>query len=121
MKTSNTTLKLARSATTTGLLLLGILALGLSGCTTRFVDYTMLSTKNMDLSKAGTYKRGANRVRGEDTQMIIIFIPTASAPNVKEATDRAIESVPGAVALVDGVGGSHVRMSWRSASAPRAC
>lgn len=78
-------------------------ALVLSGCTTRFVDYTLLSTKNVDLSKAGTFKRGPNRVTGEEDQYIIIFIPTASAPHLKTAVDRAIESVPGAIALVDGV------------------
>lgn len=74
-----------------------------TGCTTRFVDYTVLSTKNVDLSKAGTFKRAANRVSGEDQQFWIIFIPTSGAPNVKEAADRAIESVPGAIGLVDGV------------------
>ena len=78
-------------------------ALILSGCTTRIVDYTLLSTKNVDLSKAGAFKRGPNRVTGEDDQYIIIFIPTSQQPNFKTAVDRAIESVPGAVALVDGV------------------
>ena len=84
-------------------LVLSLAALGSTGCTTRLVDYTLLSTKNVDLSKASTYKRGANRVTAEDSQFIIIFIPTASAPHLKEAVDRAIESVPGAIALVDGV------------------
>jgi hypothetical protein len=80
-----------------------IAGLALSGCTNRFVDYTLLSTKNVDLSKAGTFKRGANRVTGEDGRYIIIFIPTGGAPHLKTAVDRAIESVPGAVGLVDGV------------------
>lgn len=80
-----------------------IAGLCVGGCTQRFVDYTLLSTKNVDLSKAGTFKRGANRVMGDDKQLWIIFIPTASTPHLKEAVDRAIESVPGAVSLVDGV------------------
>jgi hypothetical protein len=95
--------RLAPAITSMGVLVSVILIAAMSGCTTRFVDYTMLSTKNMDLSKAGTYTRAGNRVRGQDSQYWILFIPTAGNPNVKEATDRAIESVPGAVALVDGV------------------
>ncbi|MGZ6519130.1 MAG: hypothetical protein ACXVED_16195, partial [Bacteroidia bacterium] len=42
------------------------------------------------------------RIKGEDKKSIVIFIPTG-VPNVKEAMDNAIESTPGAVALVDGV------------------
>jgi len=77
-------------------------ALLVTGCTSRFVDYTIISTKNIDLSKAATFQRGANRTEGIDTAHIIIFIPTGN-PNLKEAIDRAIEAVPGAVALLDGV------------------
>lgn len=74
----------------------------LTGCTTRLVDFTMISTKNIDLSRAASFERGKSRVEGKDKVMIIIFIPTG-VPNMKEAIDRALESVPGAVALVDGV------------------
>jgi hypothetical protein len=78
--------------------------LALCGCTTRFVDYTLLSTKNVDLSKASTFKRSPNRVTGEDDRYwILICIPLGSAPNLKTAVDRAIESVPGAIGLVDGI------------------
>jgi hypothetical protein len=73
-----------------------------AGCTTRLVDFTVISTKNVDWSQASTFKRGKNRIEGRDTIHIIVFIPTG-VPNMKEAVDRAIESVPGAVALVDGV------------------
>jgi hypothetical protein len=76
--------------------------LALTGCKTRFVDFTIISTKNIDLSKAGTFQKGSTRSEGVDKTYIIIFIPTG-APNLKEAIDRAIESVPGAVALLDGV------------------
>ena len=72
------------------------------GCTTRLVDFTMISTKNVDLSHAANFERGKARVQGEDEASIIIFIPTGT-PNMKEAIDRAIEKIPGAVALVDGV------------------
>lgn len=79
-----------------------VLLLSLVGCTTRLVDFTMISTKNFDLSQAQNFERARTRVQGKDEAMIIIIIPTGY-PSIKEAVDRAIESVPGAVALVDGV------------------
>ena len=77
-------------------------AIAATGCTHRITDFTFLSTKNVDLSQAASFERGTTRATGEDQVYIIVFIPTG-IPNIKEATDRAIESVPGAVGLVDGV------------------
>ncbi len=76
--------------------------LAMSGCTTRLTDFTIISTKNIDLSRGAEFTRSEQRVEGEDTKHIIIFIPTG-IPSPKEAADKAIESVPGAVALLDGV------------------
>lgn len=84
----------------TVLMLCGLILL--SGCNTRLLDFTIMSSKNVDLSKASTFKRDSKRVEGRDKASIIIIIPTGT-PNAKEAMDRAIESVPGAIALVDGV------------------
>lgn len=83
-----------------------LVLLFLTGCTMRLVDFTIISTKNIDLARASTFERADNRVEGKDSINIIIFIPTG-VPNVKQAIDRAIESVPGAVALVDGVVSYH--------------
>jgi hypothetical protein len=80
-------------------LLLSIVTI--SGCSQRVADFTIISSKNIDLSKGADFKRGPTRVHGEDLKHIII-IP-AGHPNAKEAMDNAIESVPGAVALLDGV------------------
>lgn len=85
-----------------------LLAMGLSGCSQRMIDFTMISSKNIDLSRGAEFTRSPKRVKGEDRKRIIIFIPTGQ-PNAKEAMDKAIESVPGAVGLVDGVITSH---SW---------
>lgn len=79
----------------------GLLTL-LTGCTQRVTDFTIISTKNVDISALATAKRAGNRITGEDLVHVIIFIPTG-VPNLKEAIDRTIESTPGAVALVDGV------------------
>jgi len=73
-----------------------------SGCTQRVLDFTIVSTKNVDISKMADLKRGTGRVKGEDMRHIIMFIP-AGQPSAKTAMDKAIESVPGAVALTDGV------------------
>lgn len=74
----------------------------ISSCTHRLTDFTIISTKNIDLSRSGTFKRAGSRITGKDVAHIVLFIPTG-IPNLKEAIDRAIESSRGAVALVDGV------------------
>jgi hypothetical protein len=74
----------------------------LSGCVTRLVDFTIISTKNIDLTKGASFERASSKSKGEDVVCMIIFIPTG-VPNIETALDRAIESVPGAVALLDGV------------------
>jgi hypothetical protein len=85
------------------LLVAGLVFLVLfTGCSQRVIDFTIISSKNVDLSKAANFKRGTARVEGIDSKPIIFFIPMGT-PNTKEAVDRAIESVPGAVALTDGV------------------
>ncbi len=85
-----------------GVVFILLFVFALSGCVTRLVDFTIISTKNIDLAKGADFKRGTSRVQGEDSVAIIIFIPTG-VPNIKTAIDKAIESVPGAVALLDGV------------------
>ncbi|HOX08074.1 MAG TPA: hypothetical protein PK280_16875 [Planctomycetota bacterium] len=72
------------------------LAAAMAGCTQRVVDFTAISTKNVEI--AG--KRG-QRVVGRDVGHIILFIPTR-IPEIKTATDRALET-GGGDCLVDGV------------------
>jgi hypothetical protein len=74
----------------------------LSSCSQRVLDFTLISSKNIDLSKAATFVKGKDRVEGKDMVHWIIFIPTGTV-SIKEALDRAIESTPGCVALLDGV------------------
>jgi hypothetical protein len=82
-------------------LIASLLLFGLANCSQRLTDFTIISSKNFDLSRSSEFKRTRNRVVGEDIAHTIIIIPTG-IPNLKEALDRAIESTPGAVALVDG-------------------
>ncbi len=85
-----------------GILFILLIAVTLSGCVTRLGDFTLISTKNVDLSKGASFQRGPSRVKGDDVVTIIIFIPTG-IPNMKTAIDKAIESVPGGIALLDAV------------------
>ena len=93
------------------LLLISLCAFVLAGCaqTTRIGDFTIISSKNIDLSKGANFKRGTNRVVGKD--LTPGGFGGTMAPNMKTAIDRAIESVPGTVALVDGVV-SQIYGSW---------
>lgn len=75
----------------------------ISGCSYRVVDFTMISTKNVDLSRAGTFTRGKTRTEGKDVAHYVYVFPLGGRVSMKEAIDRALEKTPGAVALVDGV------------------
>jgi len=73
-----------------------------SSCTYHIFDFTIISTKNIDLSKGATFERDKQRIEGVDMVHWIIIIPNGD-PHIQEAIDRAIESIPGCVALLDGV------------------
>ena len=74
----------------------------LSSCTQRILDFTLISSKNIDLTRGASFTREKTRKEGIDKVHWIISIPTGVV-NIKEALDRAIESTPGCVALLDGV------------------
>lgn len=73
------------------------------GCSTRMIDYTLISSKNTNVRG----KSYGQRVEGIDCAgMILGLIPVHGRlnPNMKEAVDRAIESAgPEYDALIDGV------------------
>ncbi|MGD0338221.1 MAG: hypothetical protein ABSB78_05480 [Bacteroidota bacterium] len=80
--------------------LLVALFLFLSGCTTRILDFTVISSKNTNIKVKDTGK--GERVSGED--MVVQVIVPFGQPQVKSAVDRAIEKAgPGYDALLDGV------------------
>ena len=74
-----------------------VVALLSTGCSQRIADFTLASTKNVDLNN-GDFVKG-KRVTGEDTKIIILF--PIGIPSVKEAADVAIEKDKCAVALTD--------------------
>lgn len=74
----------------------------LSGCSYRVLDFTIISSKNINLAKGASFVRGKSRVKGKDMVHWVICFPIG-AVHVKDALDKAIESTPGCVALLDGV------------------
>lgn len=71
-----------------------------SGCSRRMMDYTIISSKNMQLQIPSDAM--GPRVEGRD-EVWVVIVPFGT-PNIKEAVDRAIESAgPGYDALIDGV------------------
>lgn len=85
-------------ASITLLSVLGCMLFGLSGCTIRLGDFTVISSKNV---KIPTAVKG-ERVTGEDCVPVILL--PIGIPNMEEAIDRAIESAgPEYDALVDAV------------------
>lgn len=81
-------------------LLLSIVTLFCS-CSQKIMDFTLISSKKVDLSKAASFVKGEKKIMGKKHIYMIVMIPTGKF-SIDKALDRAIESVPGCVALVDG-------------------
>lgn len=80
---------------------LAVLCSVTSGCNTRMLDFTIISSKNVNMPLPPSAK-GVARVTGSDD--VFAFIIPFGVPNLKAAVDRAIESAgPGYDALIDGV------------------
>lgn len=76
----------------------------LVGCTHRLTDFTVISTKNIPIGEGvhTDFQKGTKRVKGVDVAHEVLCVPLGF-PNMKEAIDRAVEQIPGAIGLVDGV------------------
>ena len=87
-------------------LILIVSILLLTGCSQRVMDFTIISSENIDLSHGAAFWRSPKRVTGEDRKHIFLIMP-AGMPSTKQAMDNAIEKIPGTVALLDGVVTKH--------------
>lgn len=72
----------------------------ISGCSTstRIGDFTVASTKNMNVKEATHNVDYKTRLVGADTKEAFFIFP-AGIPDMKEAMDNAIEKQPGAVGM----------------------
>ncbi len=87
-----------------GTLLLAILTL--SSCVTTNEDlgrFTVISSKNVDLSRLGDMQRFPERTETTKFNTKILFITKKISDSyvLENALDSALETIPGAVALVD--------------------
>lgn len=70
-----------------------LLALFLEGCTSRQGTYTILSTKNVEISRVDLKQVDFQRnVTGSDGRFWLLFIPFGRAPNLQEAVDECLET-----------------------------
>lgn len=84
-----------------GCLLAGIV-LGVTGCVTSQGDFTVMSTKLVNLNQFDLEAADRQRnIVGEDKAHIIIIFPTKLNTNLKTAVDNALEKGGGDV-LTDG-------------------
>jgi len=87
------------------IIVMGVLLVSsLGSCTRRLTDFTVISTKNIPIGEGvhTDFQKGTKRVKGTDVSHTVLFLPLGF-PNMKEAIDKAIEEIPGAIGLVDGV------------------
>lgn len=77
-----------------------LLILSLSSCSRRLLDFTVISTKNVDLK--GQFVKSTEKVKGKDLKHFAFVFPIG-VPDIKTAIDNAIEKIPGCVALENGV------------------
>jgi hypothetical protein len=73
-----------------------------ANCVASMGKFAVISTKNIDWSRAAEFTR-SNRVEGEDMYRMIIIFPTKTSYSIDSAVDNALQKIPGAVALVDAV------------------
>jgi hypothetical protein len=74
-------------------LLIAVIAISLlSGCSQRVGDFTIVSTKNVEIG--GKYKKLDSRFKAEDRKPMILGIPIG-IPNLKTAVDNCIEAGKG--------------------------
>jgi hypothetical protein len=74
-----------------------------AGCIQRLTDFTVMSTRNVDLSRLGECRRYPQRVRGRHSVATCLGGTLFASVDMKTAIDRALDKVPGSVVLIDGV------------------
>ncbi|MDR2178314.1 MAG: hypothetical protein LBP20_09800 [Treponema sp.] len=78
------------------------LSMFMAGCATRLGDFTLMSSKNVELSRVSEFKRSNQMVKGSDSMItVLFFIPIKSKIDMKVALDNALNKIPGAQAIVD--------------------
>jgi len=97
------------------IILLGLLT---SACTTRQGSFTMLSTKNVEISRVDLKKVDFTRnVEGKDGRFTLLFIPFGSTPNLEDAVNSCLEAGNGdfmTSAVLHSTSWSVILFGWES-------
>ena len=68
----------------------------MNSCSVREGDFTILSTKNVEISRVDLKKIDFQRnIKGSDGRFTLLIIPFGSAPTLEEAVDHCLESGKG--------------------------
>ncbi|WP_418262288.1 hypothetical protein [Flavobacterium faecale] len=86
-----------------------VTSLMLTSCSQDLFNFTLISTKNIELSKLSSLEKSSERVKGQDKMSLIVFFPTKRI-KIDQAVSNTIEAVPGCVALIDGT--VHSKFWW---------
>ncbi len=74
------------------IVIVGVVVFSLAGCSTRMGNFTVISTKNIDLGKKYVRATATNKKAiGIDCKQIVVVIPMGQ-PNIQDAVDKALES-----------------------------
>ncbi len=97
------------------IILLGLLT---SACTTRQGSFTILSTKNVEISRIDLKKVDFTRnVEGRDGRFTLLFIPFGSAPNLEDTVNSCLEAGNGdfmTSAVLHNTSWSVILFGWES-------
>lgn len=73
-------------------ILLMIISLGI-GCTVRQANFTLLSTKNVEISRVDLKRiQLVRNQEASDGRLWFLFIPLAGEPTLEDATDKCLEN-----------------------------
>lgn len=84
------------------LIFLSIASIILTSCSQNLFNFTLVSTKSIELENLSSLEKSNEKTTGEDKASIIIFIPTRTI-KIDQAITNTIDEIPGCVALLDGV------------------
>jgi hypothetical protein len=82
--------------------LIVVIGLLLTSCSQDLFNFTLISTKNIEIDKLSTLKKSAEKTKGYDKASLIIIVPTKRV-KIDQAITNTIDLIPGCIALVDGV------------------
>jgi hypothetical protein len=89
-----------------------------SACAVRQGDFTILSTKNVEISRVDLKRIDFQRnLEGSDGRFWFLFIPFGSAPTLEDACDRCLEAGNGdfmTSAVIYSTGWTVILCSWES-------